>query len=135
MQEKYQSIIKNREPDLQKAKRRENVLSWLKLASILCLVVPPCLAISIHIAFAASFVLVLIVIIAVSVMHNRLRGKVDYLEGIIEICNRHLDRINGKWTSFKDTGAEFSDGNAGYSVSRDGAMNFLKELSKTFKWG
>lgn len=136
MQEKYVNLIKKHEPCLKETEARENIIGWLKLTAILGLALPLSLAIGIHIAFSALFIVVFAAIFFVAMKHQKLRKKVDYLGGVIKICERHIDRTDGKWTSFSDAGAEYKDDSHAYSSDLDiaGNKSLFQFLNTTNTW-
>ena len=61
----------------------------------------------------------IMVLISLIVYHNRLKNNLKFAKGLILINNRYLDRINGNWIKFSDSGEEFADITHAYSNDLD----------------
>ncbi|MCL2386323.1 MAG: DNA mismatch repair protein MutS [Defluviitaleaceae bacterium] len=68
--------------------------------------------------------------------HRRLHEIINFSKGIINIKQRHLDRISGKWTNFTDIGEEYINPNHPYSSDLDivGQKSFFQFLNTTHTW-
>lgn len=53
------------------------------------------------------------------VFHNKLKGMYKYILILIDINTKSIDRLEGKWVSFEDTGEEFVDEEHDYSYDLD----------------
>ena len=73
---------------------------------------------------------------ALCIFHSRQRSQIKHAEGIIKINKEHLDRIDGLWTSFSDTGEEFSDTSHAYDsdLNITGKKSFFQFLNITQTW-
>lgn len=57
--------------------------------------------------------------VSLVILHTKIKNKLNYIEGLININNRYLDRINGNWRSFTDSGEDFMDNTHRYSNDLD----------------
>ncbi|MEG1140271.1 MAG: DNA mismatch repair protein MutS [Lachnospiraceae bacterium] len=78
----------------------------------------------------------LLVLIVVSIYQGKLQEKIQYSQGIIQINQRYLDRINGTWSDFQDVGEEFKDPNHPYACDLDivGKKSIFQLLNTTNTW-
>ncbi|MEG0671407.1 DNA mismatch repair protein MutS [Clostridium sp.] len=74
--------------------------------------------------------------IGLVIYHNKIKEKCKFSEDMIEINNRYLDRISGKWTEFKDIGEEFIDKGHRYSLDLDivGKESLFQLINITNTW-
>jgi ABC-type cobalt transport system substrate-binding protein len=68
--------------------------------------------------------------------HFILNNKIDRAQVMIGINQRHLDRIDGRWTEFSDTGGDFSRGEHPYGRDLDiiGQSSLFQFLSTAHTW-
>lgn len=69
--------------------------------------------------FLYLFLINIMVLMALVVYHNKLKSNLKFAEGLILINNKYLDRINGNWIKFSDSGEEFGDKTHAYSNDLD----------------
>ena len=85
-----------------------------------------------------TFLLITVFVIQVFfwVFHGKIREKVNYSKGMIELCGRHLKRISGEWVDFRDIGEEFIDVGHDYGCDLDivGKGSLFQYLNTTNTW-
>lgn len=69
--------------------------------------------------FSALFLVSLILFIYLIYIHDRVIKKIKYSSILTEINEVSKQRVQGQWSSFDDTGDEFSDNNHPYSYDLD----------------
>ncbi|MEG1256186.1 DNA mismatch repair protein MutS [Clostridium sp.] len=76
------------------------------------------------------------VFIGLLLYHNTVKEKLKFSEDMIEINNRYLDRISGKWVDFNDTGEEFVDKSHRFSLDLDivGKESLFQLINITNTW-
>lgn len=77
-----------------------------------------------------------VVLIVSWIYQGRVRERMKYHKGIMEICGRQIDRITGGWTDFQDLGEEFLDPEHRYAGDLDivGAKSLFQFLNTTQTW-
>jgi len=138
LQEKFTTFINEHEVYIKENEGIFNLIGYIKLILVAALA-----ALIIFMAIR-QFTLVLILIslgvfIVLAVLwiyHNKLNDKIDYSKGIIAICNRQIDRIVGKWSTFEDIGSEFVDTSHAYACDLDivGKKSLFQFLNTTHTW-
>lgn len=138
MQSEYLALMKKHEDILKKDKLVFDVVGYGKLFFVLLV------GLSIYLMFSYQFPiwsivlssLALLTLIALWIYHSILGERAEYAKGIISICNRHIDRITGKWTEFTDTGEEFADAGHAYACDLDvvGRKSLFQFLNTTSTW-
>ena len=138
MNDKFLSIIKKNETILEKGNKIFNIIGYAKIITL------PLLFVHLVFVFSMRFPPVLTTlcgifmlgIIALWVFHSKLHEKIDFHKGIVDICNRHLARISGEWTGFRDTGAELAGTEHPYARDLDivGAKSLFQLLNTTHTW-
>jgi len=70
------------------------------------------------------------------IYHEKLKEKINYSKGIIQINWRHLDRITGAWSGFSDIGSEFVNHEHPYASDLDivGKKSIFQFLNTTHTW-
>jgi DNA mismatch repair ATPase MutS len=138
LRNKYLSIISEHEAKLKKVRGIFSLLGYGKLFFILLtgFLIFSVVTEGFSAVIIISAVLSFAVLAALWVFHNNLQESMNYSNGIIEICNRQTDRINGKWASFKDDGAQFLDSDHLYAADLDivGAKSLFQLLNTTGTW-
>jgi hypothetical protein len=88
------------------------------------------------IAFIAAAALLLILQIGAWRYHAILNARMERSRTIMEINQRHIDRVTGKWTEFSDTGQEFIDPEHPYGSDLDivGKESLFQFLNTTHTW-
>ena len=85
-----------------------------------------------------TFLLITVFVIQVFfwVFHGKIRERVNYSRGMIELYERHLGRINGEWLGFSDIGEEFIDVGHDYACDLDivGKGSLFQYLNTTNTW-
>lgn len=71
------------------------------------------------------------------IYHNKIKDKLSYSKGIVDINNKYLARINGKWINFDDTGEEYVNKDHRYSFDLDivGKESLFQLINVTNTWG
>lgn len=87
-------------------------------------------------AFITAAAALLIIQIGAWVYHALLNARLERSKGIMEINQRHIDRIAGKWTEFSDMGQEFIDPEHPYSGDLDivGKESLFQFLNTAHTW-
>lgn len=136
LQDKFLSLIEEHEPMLKKISRLSDIVGFIKLFLVGLFVVSIVLTAVADLWFLVLLLVVFIVLIIFFVYHSKLNEKIDFHKGMISICNRHIDRINGKWIDFKDKGTEFVNTEHPYSSDLDivGEKSLFQLLNTTSTW-
>lgn len=61
----------------------------------------------------------LVLFIFLIIKHGKVEQELNMVSAMAEIHRRYLDRINGQWVEFEDTGEEFADRNHTYTYDLD----------------
>ena len=72
-----------------------------------------------YILMSSVLVLFLLLFIYLSVIHNRLLKKKNYVFAMLQINSMCLKRVEGEWPQFSDVGEEFVDQGHNYSYDLD----------------
>ena len=138
MRDKFNISIEKHKEISDEKKRRFRITGYFRL------IVFSLAALSVYFYFAQNSSLLLLfsaaagfaAFTALCIFHSRLRSQIDHAEGIIKINKSHLDRIDGQWTSFSDTGEEFSDPSHAYDsdLNITGKKSFFQFLNITQTW-
>jgi len=138
METKYLAVIKKYEAEIATNSKTSNRLGYAKLLAFLFLLVSCVILFASGFAPAAVAATVILfgMCVWLWVWHYRLDTTIQYAQGIVLICNRHLDRINGNWASFDDAGREFIDSSHHYANDLDivGAKSVFQFLNTTHTW-
>ena len=136
MERKYQDIVSKCEPELEEINKSHNTVGWSKLILIISFLVSIYFTVDVMLWFLAVLLPVFAFLIYVGVYHHRLKKRMDYLWGTIEICHRHIARINGEWAKFADKGQELVSSEHPYSSDLDivGDKSFFQYLNTTNTW-
>lgn len=82
-------------------------------------------------------IIAIVVFIIVVVFHRGVKGRLERCQAQIGFYEAFLKRINGEWTGFSDTGAEFLQPNHPYSsdlnIFGDKSLFQMLNLTHTFK--
>ena len=116
---------------LEKQKRAESNISTLRLATFTagaCGVVLACVTRSYRI-YISFFVLCLALFIYLIVKHEKLIERIKYTTLLVDINHSSLQRLNGEWNKFADSGEEFVDDSHSYSGDLD-----IFGQSSLFQW-
>ncbi|MCL1788164.1 MAG: hypothetical protein FWG38_09280 [Defluviitaleaceae bacterium] len=138
MDEKYKAIITAKEAELAKDRKLFDRLGHGKVFSVLVLITATVFLFAS--GFAWQFILLIAIVFAQTavlwVRHHKLDNKIRYTKGIIAICQNHIARISGEWTTFADTGKEFIDPAHPYACDLDmvGPKSFFQYLNTTHTW-
>ncbi len=138
MQKIFHKTIERQSALLKKFERKSSLLGYLKLALFLLF------AISIYFmikqwdsaAYKVAAGILLAVQVCAWIRHAQADEKAAHAAGIIEINQRHLDRIEGRWPAFPDTGEEFADSEHPYCCDLDivGKKSLFQFLNTTHTW-
>lgn len=111
MNQVFQETVDRHQALLEKAKWRSGLMGYVKLGLLVLFAV--CIYFMAQHWDLAVYKIEAAVLLAVQVFtwvyHVRLGDAVKHEKGIIAVNRRHMERAGGKWTAFKDTGAEFAD--------------------------
>ena len=119
--QKYERRKKNYSKLLEKQKKVERNISNLRLgvfAAGVCAVVFAYITHN-YIIFAAIFAMLAGFFIYLAVYHERLIGRMEYTDLLLDINNSSLKHLNGKWNKFADAGEDFVDDSHNYSGDLD----------------
>lgn len=119
--DKYTTRIKKQNKNLRKYRRTSNILGIIRLMVILTSVYFTYTFIKtnykiVYLILCSIFYAVFICLI---IHHKRIKNKINFSKEIININNMYLDRINGNWINFTDTGKEFINKRHRYSYDLD----------------
>lgn len=138
MRNRFLAIIEQHEAILHK---KNHVFNIIGMAKILLTIIAGFLIYlmyvrSLQLEYVVLFIIVFITLTALWVYQNELSKTINFSKGIITVCNRQTDRINGKWKEFQDTGAEFIDRDHAYSSDLDvvGEKSLFQFLNSTHTW-
>ena len=138
MRKKYLTLIEEQNTLLQKYNRvfgqagLGKILLSLSLCGFLYLMFKTAFTLELALTAAVDF----LVLAALWFYQNTLSRKIDYAKGLISICQSQIDRINGAWRDFPDTGAEFADPAHPYAADLDvvGKNSLFQFLNTTQTW-
>jgi len=70
------------------------------------------------------------------IYHERLKKRLNYSKGMIDIHRRHLNRASGLWSEFTDVGSEFINHDHPYASDLDmvGKRSVFQFLNTTHTW-
>jgi hypothetical protein len=73
---------------------------------------------------------------ALWIYHDQLYRQINYYKGTLEINQRHLDRLTGRWNSFGEIGDAFSDSEHPYATDLDiiGKKSLFQYMNTTHTW-
>ena len=138
LKNKFINLIKKYELKIKKENVVFNILGYSKLFLIILV------AHFIRLIFVKNFSLnsvtlcfaSLLIFVILCVYHYKSGNKIKYLKSLITICNSHIDRIDGNWTSFEDIGEEFIDNEHLYASDLDivGKKSLFQFLNTTKTW-
>ena len=138
MQKKFEIIIQDEQTKLTRFKQRHNIVGYLKMMLLILF------AISIYwwvkrpdlLPCKIGAALLFLMQVFLWIYHNYLGDVIAHSNGIVEICQRNIDRINGKWTMFKDVGEEFADAEHHYCCDLDivGEKSLFQYMNVTHTW-
>lgn len=120
VEEKFKKIIKNEEERIKKESSSFNILGTLRIISFVVIVYFSYKYVKEPIDLYFYLLLLNIAIFIVLVVyHIKVKDRLNYSRDIIAINKKYLDRINGEWISFKDTGEDLIDKTHRYSSDLD----------------
>ena len=138
MRDKFESVIQAQTKILDENNRIFNIVGIVKLI----LAVP--FVISLYFMFTQwdrnIFKLysggLLLIQTAIWIYHLKIGDIIAHAKGLIKINQRHIDRITGEWTKFKDTGEEFVNYEHPYSYDLDivGKKSLFQFINSTHTW-
>lgn len=133
----YQERLERFQKQKNKAQKRSNRLSSLRLLSFLAAAVLLAYGILEQQHPFAYFSLPFFLLFGVLVkMHNRAKADVELYAGLAEINRAGLQRLSGEWTAFADAGAEYLDHEHPYSTDLNifGQGSLFQHLNATFSY-
>ncbi len=138
MEKNFNHIIDFHSKILEKENKTFNIIGYVKLFFVIVI------GISAYFMFTETeneiylFAIIaeLAVLIPIWIYHSKIKDKIDYSTGIIQINKRHLERLSGTWVDFKDTGEEYIDREHAYSSDLDiiGKKSLFQLLNTTNTW-
>jgi DNA mismatch repair ATPase MutS len=138
LEEKYRTIIESHQHILCKLKPISERVGNLKLllALFIAVLVYFCYKKDFSLPIVMGTTLLTLFFLLLLVYHIRLHEKINFSEGIIQINQDHLKRINHQWTEFEDIGKEFIDKEHSYMNDLDiiGSNSFFQYLNTTNTW-
>ncbi len=130
--------IKILDLDINKQKKKSNLLSILRLILSIVIIAIIIKSFSNGISFLEGIPIVLgiALFIVLVVFHTKVKKQEKYLSIKIKIINEYIDRLNYNWRDFKDIGEEAIDYNHCYTGDLDifgkGSLFQLINATKTF---
>lgn len=138
MTDTFRKTIARETEILKAAKSRFNLLGYIRLALLVLFIA--CLYFMITrwdlTLYKVEAAILLVVHIIAGAYHSRLDDGVKKSAAIIDINKRNLDRVEGRWTEFKDTGEEFKDPEHPYCNDLDivGKKSLFQYLNVSHTW-
>ena len=138
LKHKFELAIKEQQEILKRSQRKSNAIGYLKLGLFLLFVVSIYLTVTQQ--DKGTYKIVAWVLLAVQIVawvyHSKIDDEVAHAQGIIEINVRHLNRVDGKWLTFEDTGEEFADPKHPYCNDLDvvGKKSLFQFINTTHTW-
>ena len=136
--DKYARLIDEIQLKLDKEDSRYQWIGYIKLFLVILL------GVSIFFAnrnnFSLMYILLLIVVFVTLVIfwihHLKIKEQMELSQGLISICNKQIQRINGEWSTFEDIGQELIDPHHEYAMDLDivGANSLFQYLNTTHTW-
>lgn len=138
MESKYQSVISKYQQVLVKNKRISNLAGYVKLVLFVLFLV------QIYYLFSqtlkTSGIIVIFILFAAQLAawlyHAFINGIIHHAQSLIDINQRCLDRMSGKWVEFTDTGDEYIDPAHPYCCDLDitGRKSLFQFINVTHTW-
>lgn len=120
MKEKFQEKIASEKEKIKKENVTFNFFGTLRLVAFIVIVYFSYRYIKQPIdTFMYLLVLSILLFISFIIYHSQIRKRLNFSKEMIRVNERYLDRINGIWVDFKDTGKEFIDKDHRYSSDLD----------------
>jgi len=136
--EKFEQQIKKYEELLQQQNKTFKAIGYIKLGHVLFV------ALLIYLVFADNTNIIVLsasgviagALVIFWISHEKLKEKIKYSKGMIQINWRHLDRISGNWSGFADIGSEFVNHDHPYASDLDivGKKSIFQFLNTTHTW-
>lgn len=119
--DKYTARIKKQNKNLKKYRCTSNILSIIRLIVISTSVYFTYIFVKTNykIVYLILCSILYAVFICLIIYHKRIKNKISFSKEIVNINNMYLDRINGNWINFTDTGKEFINKRHRYSYDLD----------------
>lgn len=108
------------EQDLKSIKRKSDLISWIRVALFILMVV--FLTYGYFNKNNKFYLLVLISALVFLILvkyHSNIEADVKYKQSKIQVYNKYIKRLNGTWYDFKDKGSEYLDENMPYLKDLD----------------
>lgn len=138
MKDLFESIINKQEEILEKSNWLFNFVGYIKLLLFIIFASNIYFLIARGDNFTLKIVAAILFVIQITawIYHTRIRDRIAHSKGIIEINQRHLARLTGKWVEFIDIGEEFIDLEHSYSYDLDivGKKSLFQFLNTTHTW-
>lgn len=119
--DKFTTRIDTHNQNLLKYKRQSSIIGNIRLLAIVVSIYYTYMTIKSNYSnlYLTITFFAYISFISLVICHRIIKNKIDFSKGIIDINNKYLSRIDGKWIDFKDIGEEFIDKNHRYSSDLD----------------
>ncbi len=138
MKNKFELEINKQADILLKAEHQFNFWGYVKLALCVLFVVTSCFMIAQwnNAVFKIGAGSLFIIQIFAWIYHVKLGDTVSHAKSIIEINERYISRIDGKWVEFNDDGKEFADQEHPYCNDLDimGNKSLFQFLNTARTW-
>ncbi len=138
IEDKFNIRIQKQNENIEKYNKMSNLLSTARIINFLIIIF------FIYTIYKASFsriyllagAVLCIIFICLIIYHNKIKEKLRFSKGIVDINNRYLARIDGSWVDFKDIGEEFIDKKHRYSYDLDivGRSSLFQLINITNTW-
>lgn len=138
MEEKYKNLKNLYEEKLEKHGKNYSAVANINLLLFVLIVggifYSP--APEIKYIFISISIVLFIVLITMWVIQYKIKKKMKYCKGMININQKYIERINGEFFKFKDIGEEFIDNEHSYSSDLDivGKKSLFQMLNSTNTW-
>lgn len=138
IREKFYNNIKKYDAEKDKQRKSLNLIASIRLLSFISIVylgykyVQTDYSDSFYIATLGAIIIFIFLVI----YHNKVKDKLKFANGLIDINKKYLDRINGKWINFSDFGEEFVDPSHRYSNDLDvvGDRSLFQRINLSKTW-
>lgn len=138
MKDFYEAAIRTNEEISAKNKRWSDLAGYAKLILFVLFLTATYYTVTKpgNIVYPAAALILFLIQAAAWILHAHLNGMIDHAEGMIEINQRYIMRINGNWPEFTDIGEEFLDPEHNYSSDLDivGRKSLFQFLNITHTW-
>ena len=138
LEEKYLNLIEEYQSKLSREDSRYQFIGYVKLFLVLLFGI--CIFFANRNNFSLVYILLLTVVLTTLIIfwihHLKIKAQMDLSKGILSICNKQIQRMNGEWSTFEDIGQEFVDPHHEYAMDLDivGPKSLFQYLNTTCTW-